>query len=130
MWIHPKGRRFIYRNRVRLARHRNIISGNVAARAEKGDVDFVERSITQFLHGDRFFAKTNGLSHRTLRANQTQARHRKISAFQNAQQFCARGTGRAHDSDVITFQLHTDFIAAFELCKATRNNLSSKRWRQ
>src|SRR4029453_2441987 len=59
MRIHPKGRRFIDPNRVRLAGHRNIISGNVATRAEKGDVDFVELSITKFSHGDRFFAKTN-----------------------------------------------------------------------
>src|SRR4030095_383200 len=42
MLIHPKGRRFIDRNRVRLACNRNIISGNVATRAEKSDVDFVE----------------------------------------------------------------------------------------
>ena len=43
MWIHSECRRLVDRNRIRLARDWDKVSGNVAARAEESDVDFFER---------------------------------------------------------------------------------------
>jgi len=45
MRIHSECRRFVDRDGISLARDWDIGSGNVAARAEESDVDFLERSV-------------------------------------------------------------------------------------
>ena len=59
MRLHSKCRRFVDGDRIRLARDRNIISGDVAARAEESDIDLVEASIVKFFYGDGFTPKWN-----------------------------------------------------------------------
>jgi hypothetical protein len=59
MRLHSKCRRFVDGDRIRLARDRNIISRNIAARAEERDIDLVEGSIVKFLYGDGFTPEWN-----------------------------------------------------------------------
>src|SRR6476646_9916222 len=60
MRIHSKCRRLVDRDGICLARDRDIVSGNVAARAEKSYVDFFERRGIEFFYWDRVTAELNG----------------------------------------------------------------------
>ena len=57
--IHSECRRFVDRNRIGLTRDRNMASGDIAARAEERDVDFVEGSGIEFFDGDGIAAELN-----------------------------------------------------------------------
>ena len=115
--VHSERRRFVDRNRVRLARDRDILFGNIAIRAEKRDVDFVERSVGEFLYGNRFTAKPNRFPSRARRGEGTQICHGKISPFEYAQQLSARSASRAYDGDVIISHAHVDCNLRVTLCK-------------
>ena len=58
--IHSESRRLVDRDGISLARDRDKVSRNVAARAEEGDVDFLKRSGIEFLYRDRLTAELNG----------------------------------------------------------------------
>ena len=60
MRIHSECGRLVDRNGICLARDWDIVSGNVAARAEESDVDFFERSGIEFFDRDRVTAELNG----------------------------------------------------------------------
>src|SRR5882724_3635752 len=60
MRIHSERGRLVDRNRICLARDRDKLSGNVAARAEESDVDFFERSGIEFFYWDRVTAELHG----------------------------------------------------------------------
>src|SRR5262249_28658516 len=115
--LHSERRRFVDRNRVGLARDRDIFFGNIAIGAEERDVDFVERPVCEFLYGNRFTAKPNRFPSRTRRGERAQIYHRKISSFEYAQQLSACSASRAYDGDVITSHAHVDCNLTLTLCK-------------
>ena len=101
--IHSKNGRIIDRGCARFSRNRHELSGSFSARAEKCDVDLVERIFAEFFHGDCLVAKfdfpASGFSGR----EGANFRCRKMSPFQNPQQLGANRAGRAYDRDVIFF---------------------------
>ena len=60
MRIHSECRRLVDGDGIRLARDRDIVSGNVAASAEESDVDFFERSCIELCYRNRVAAELNG----------------------------------------------------------------------
>src|ERR687892_551286 len=60
MRIHSECRGLIDRNGICLARDWDIVSGNLAARAEENDVDLFERSGIELFYWDRVTAELNG----------------------------------------------------------------------
>src|SRR5437763_3725659 len=98
-----KHRRIIYDDSTRVALNRNELSRNVSARAEKHDVDLVERFFAEFFDSDRLISKLNFLAGGFSRRERANTRHRKISALQHAEKFRAYRAGRANNGDVIFF---------------------------
>src|SRR6266850_3513205 len=115
--LHSECRGFIDRNRLRLARDRNIFFGNIAVRAEESDVDFIERLVCEFLYGNRFTTKPNRFPSRARRRERAQICHRKISPFEYAQQLSTGSSSRAYDGDVIISHAHVDCNLRVTLCK-------------
>ena len=63
MRIHSECGGLVDRNRICLARDWDIVSRNVAARAEESDVDFFERSGIEFFYRDRVTAELHRFPH-------------------------------------------------------------------
>jgi hypothetical protein len=101
--VHPEHGGIIDNDCAGLAGDRCKFPGDVAAGAEKGNVDSGKGFRGKFGGGDLLGAEGDGRSCRTLGAQRTQGLDRKRAPLQNAQQFNTHRASRANHRDVIAF---------------------------